>query len=165
MKAVMRRRRHKPIFMIDIAIPRDIEPEVNDLDGVYLYNIDDLQSVVEENIGERRLEAEKAGGIVDQEVNKFINWTRSLEWAPTIVALKEKFEEIRTNEMSKMNGKLGSLNEAEKDAIEILTKAIINKIAHGPISFIQRVFGLDEFVSDTEPEEAKTSEYEIDHRN
>ena len=80
-----------------------------------------------------------------------------------------------------MNGKLGSLNEAEKDAIEILTKAIINKIAHGPISFmkqsiktkkinqhvdfVQRVFGLDEFVSDTEPEEAKTSEYEIDHRN
>ena len=95
MKAVMRRRRHKPIFMIDIAIPRDIEPEVNDLDGVYLYNIDDLQSVVDENIGERRLEAEKADGIVDQEVNKFINWTRSLEWAPTIVALKEKFEEIR----------------------------------------------------------------------
>ena len=181
MKAVMRRRRHKPIFMIDIAIPRDIEPEANDLDGVYLYNIDDLQSVVDENVGERRLEAEKADGIVDQEVKKFINWTRSLEWAPTIVALKEKFEEIRTNEMSRMNGKLGSLNEAEKDAIEILTKAIINKIAHGPISFmkqsiktkkinqhvdfVQRVFGLDEFVSDAEPEESKTSDYEIDHRN
>ncbi|MDA8407967.1 MAG: glutamyl-tRNA reductase [Deltaproteobacteria bacterium] len=181
MKTVMRRRRHKPIFMIDIAMPRDIEPEVNDLDGVYLYNIDDLQSVVDENMGERRLEAEKAGRIVDQEVNKFINWTRSLEWAPTIVSLKEKFEEIRTNEMAKMNGKLGSLNEAEKDAVEILTKAIINKIAHGPIAFmkqsvktkkinqhvdfVQRVFGLDEFVSGNEPEEAKTSEYEIDHRN
>ncbi len=181
MKKVMRRRRHRPIFMIDIAIPRDIEPEINDLDGVYLYNIDDLQSVVDENIGERRLEAEKADRIVDQEVNKFINWTKSLEWAPTIVALKEKFEEIRTNEISRMNGKLGPLSDAEKDAIEILTKAIINKIAHGPISFmkqsiktkkinqhvdfVQRVFGLDEFVSGTEPKEVKTSEYETDHRN
>ncbi|MGC8603356.1 MAG: glutamyl-tRNA reductase [Desulfomonilaceae bacterium] len=181
MKAVMRRRRHRPIFMIDIAIPRDIEPEVNDLDGVYLYNIDDLQSVVDENIGERRLEAQKASHIVDQEVKKFLNWTRSLEWAPTIVALKEKFEEIRTSEMSRMNGKLSSLSDAERESIEILTKAIINKIAHGPISFmkhsiksrksnqhvdfVQRVFNLDQFISDAGSEEIKTSDYEIDHRN
>ncbi|MCX5873959.1 MAG: glutamyl-tRNA reductase [Deltaproteobacteria bacterium] len=181
MKTVMHRRRHKPIFMIDIAIPRDIEPEVNDLDGVYLYNIDDLRAVVEENIGERRAEAEKADKIVDQEVGKFINWTKSLEWAPTIVALKERFEEIRANEISKMNGKFGSLDETEREAIDILTKAIINKIAHGPISFmkqsikttrrdqhvdfVQRVFGLDTFVSETESEEVKTSDYETDYRN
>lgn len=181
MKAVMRRRRHKPIFMIDIAIPRDIEAEVNDLDGVYLYNIDDLRAVVDENIGERLVEAEKADKIVDQEVSKFINWTKSLEWAPTIVALKERFEEIRANEISRMNGKLGSLDETEREAIDILTKAIINKIAHGPISFmkqslkttrrdqhvdfVQRVFGLDTFVSETESEEVKTSDYETDYRN
>ena len=181
MKAVMRRRRHRPIFMIDIAIPRDIESEVNDLDGVYLYNIDDLQAVVDENIGERRIEAQKAGRIVDQEVRKFMNWTTSLEWAPTIVALKEKFEEIRINEITKMNGKLGSLSAAERESIEILTKAIINKIAHGPISFmkqsiktkkinqhvdfVQRVFDLDEFVAGTEQEEIETPNYELDHRN
>ncbi len=181
MKKVMRKRRHRPIFMIDIAIPRDIEPEVNDLDGVYLYNIDDLQSVVDENIGGRRLEAEKAEEIVDQEVRKFLSWTKSLEWAPTIVALKEKFEQIRSAEISRMNGKLNDLNVAERDAIEILTRAIVNKIAHGPISFmkksiktsrsnqhvdfVQRVFDLDTFVSDDDSEEIKTSDHEIDNRN
>ncbi len=181
MKAVMKRRRHKPIFIIDIAIPRDIEPRVNDLDGVYLYNIDDLQAVVDENIGERRAEAEKAGNIVDDEVRKFMNWNMSLEWAPTIVALKNKFEEIRINEIGRLNGRLAELNDTEREAIDILTKSIINKIAHGPISFmkpslktsrhnqhidfVQRVFDLNSFVSGSESEEAQILDHETDHRN
>jgi glutamyl-tRNA reductase len=181
MKAVMKRRRHKPIFMIDIAIPRDIEPRVNDLDGVYLYNIDDLQAVVDENIGERLVEAEKAGNIVDEEVRKFMNWNRSLEWAPTIVALKNKFEEIRISEIGRLNGRLAPLSDSERESIDILTKSIINKIAHGPISFmkqslktsrhnqhidfVQRVFDLNTFVSGSESEEAQISDHETDHRN
>ncbi|MFH0957671.1 MAG: glutamyl-tRNA reductase, partial [Pseudomonadota bacterium] len=181
MKAVMKRRRHKPIFMIDIAIPRDIEPRVNDLDGVYLYNIDDLQAVVDENIGERVLEAEKAANIVEEEVKKFMSWTSSLQWAPTIVALKNKFEEIRMNEIGRLNGRLTRLSDAEREAIDILTKSIINKIAHGPITFmkqslkttrhnqhidfVQRVFDLNTFVSGSESEEAQISDHETDHRN
>ena len=181
MKAVMKLRRYKPIFMIDIAIPRDIEPRVNDLDGVYLYNIDDLQAVVDENMGERLQEAEKAGEIVEEEVRKFMNWNRSLEWAPTIVSLKKKFEDIRINEIGRMNGRLSRLSDSEREAIDILTRSIINKIAHGPISFmkqslntsrhnqhidfVQRVFDLDNFVSGSESEEAQILDHETDHRN
>ncbi len=89
MKNVLRRRRYRPIFIIDIAIPRDVEPSVNDLDSVYLYNIDDLQSVVQENLGERRQEALRGERIVDEEVKKFVNWTKTLDSTPTIIALRE----------------------------------------------------------------------------
>lgn len=138
MKRVMKRRRHSPIFLIDIAIPRDIESAVNDIDGVYLYNIDDLQAVVEENIGERRQEALRAETIVADEVDKFLNWTKTLDSAPTIIALREKLETIRARELARINGKLWELTPAEREAVEIITRSIINKIAHDPISFLKK---------------------------
>jgi glutamyl-tRNA reductase len=173
-KTVMRRRRFRPIVLIDIAIPRDVEPEVNDIDGVYLYNIDDLKAAVDDNLGERREEAIKAEKIVAEEVAKFINWTRTLDAAPIIVALKEKLEQIRRSELARLNGKLAGLGQADREAVEIITRSMVNKIAHDPIVFLkktgstgkrnfylevaQRLFNLDEpptdaFTGNEEPSE------------
>jgi glutamyl-tRNA reductase len=180
-KTVMKRRRFRPIFLIDIAIPRDVEPEVNDIDGVYLYNIDDLQSVVEENVGERREEAARGERIVDEEVDKFVNWTRTLESTPTIVALREKLEAIRTGEMSRLNGRISKLSPEDRETVEMITRSIINKIAHDPISFMkktgarskrseyldlaQRLFKLDGLLSDPTSGEEESLEDEPYHRN
>ncbi|MBD3398682.1 glutamyl-tRNA reductase, partial [Candidatus Micrarchaeota archaeon] len=139
MKKIMKNRRYKPIFFIDIAIPRDVDPEVEELEGVYLYNIDDLQSVVTSNEDERKKEAQRGELIINQEVDKFSQWLTSLDSAPTIVALLEKMERIRSNEISKMNGKLSGLTQEQKEAIEAITKGIINKIAHDPIVFLKKM--------------------------
>lgn len=139
MKRIMKNRRYRPIFLIDIAIPRDIAPEVGDLDGVYLYNIDDLQSVVNSNEDERRKEAQRGEIIVDQEVEKFSRWLTTLDSAPTIVALLDRLEKIRANEISRMNGKLSDLTHEQREAVESITKGIINKIAHDPIMFLKRM--------------------------
>ncbi len=173
-RTVMRRRRFRPIFLIDIAIPRDVEPAVNNIDGVYLYNIDDLRTVVQENLGERRLEARKAEAIVELEVEKFMKWTRTLHSTPTIVALKEKLENIRTGELARLNGKLSDLSREEREIVELITRSIINKIAHDPISFlkktgltskqnmyldvVQRLFNLDSSGNDREQKEKEPFE-------
>lgn len=138
MKNVMRRRRFRPIFIIDIAIPRDVEPEVNDIDGIYLYNIDDLQAVVDENIGGRRQEARKADVIVNEEVEKFVHWTKTLDTTPVIVALRERLEAIREGELVRQNGKLATLTPAQRETVEAITRSIINKIAHDPIAFLKK---------------------------
>jgi glutamyl-tRNA reductase len=180
-RIVMKRRRFRPIFLIDIAIPRDVEPQVNDIDGVYLYNIDDLQLVVEENVGERREEAVRGERIVDEEVDKFVNWTKTLESTPTIVALREKLEAIRTGEMSRLNGRISKLSPEDRETVEMITKSIINKIAHDPISFMkktgarskrndyldlaQRLFKLDGLLSDPTSGEEESLEDEPYHRN
>lgn len=138
MKRVMRRRRFQPLFLIDIAIPRDVEPQVNDLDGVYLYNIDDLQAVVQENLGERRQEALRGEHIVDEEVDKFLNWSQTLDSTPVIVAFRDKLENIRKAELTRLNGKLSNLSTADRETVEMITRSIINKIAHDPILFLKR---------------------------
>lgn len=181
MKLVLRQRRFRPIFIIDIAIPRDVDPDVNDIDGVYLYNIDDLQSVVQENLGERREEALRGERIVDEEVDKFVNWARTLESTPTIIALREKLEAIRIGEFSRLNGKLSKLSDADRETVEMITKSIINKIAHDPISYLkkagvrskrkeyldlaQRLFRLDELITDPRSGEEESLEDEPYHRN
>lgn len=141
MNRVMRKRRYRPIFIIDIAIPRDVEPQVNDIDGVYLYNIDDLQAVVSENLGERKQEALKGERIVEEEVGKFMNWKSSLSCTPTIIALRDKLETIRTGELTRMNGKLSRLSPAEREIVELISKSIINKVAHDPILFLKKAGG------------------------
>jgi glutamyl-tRNA reductase len=138
MKTVMRKRRYRPLFLIDIAIPRDVEPSVNDVDEVYLYNIDDLQSVVQENLGERKQEAVRGEAIVNEETERFIAWTKTLESTPTIVALRDKLEKIRSSELNRLNGKLSKLSPAEREIVEMVTKSIINKIAHDPIVFLKK---------------------------
>jgi len=135
---VMRDRKQKPIFFIDIADPRDIEPKVGDIENVYLYNIDDLQKVANRNIKDREKEAQKAETIVRDEVVKFVNWYRSLDVTPTIVALRKKFEEIRKKELEKTLSLHPNLSEKEKKSLEALTSSIINKILHTPITLLKQ---------------------------
>ncbi len=137
-KSRMRRRRNKPLFFIDIAVPRDIEQRVNEIDNVYLYDIDDLQGVVELNRTERRKEAERAEHIVWQEALKFQEWLRTLDVVPTIIALREKAETIRRNEMRKTLAQLPGLADRERQAIEVLTESIVGKLLHDPIMFLKK---------------------------
>jgi glutamyl-tRNA reductase len=135
---VMKDRRQKPIFFIDIADPRDIEPKVGDVENVYLYNMDDLQKVANENVKDREKEAQKAETLVQDEVVKFVTWYRSLEVTPTIVALRKKFEEIRKKELEKTLSLHPNLSDKEKKSLEALTSAIINKILHAPITLLKQ---------------------------
>jgi glutamyl-tRNA reductase len=134
----MRERRNKPLFFIDIAVPRDIEPKVNSIDNVYLYDIDDLQGVVDLNRQERYKEAERAEHIVAEETIKFLEWVSTLNVVPTIVALREKAETIRRNELQKTFSHLPHLNEKDRQAIEVLTESIVKKLLHDPILFLKR---------------------------
>lgn len=135
---VIKDRKQRPIFFIDIADRRDIEPRVGDIENVYLYNIDDLQKVANENIQDREKEAQKAETIVQDEVAKFVNWYHSLEVTPVIVSLKEKFEEIRKKELGKTLSLHPSLSEKERQSLEALTSAIINKILHDPLTLLKQ---------------------------
>lgn len=136
---VVKQRRHKPMFFIDIAVPRDVDPKVNNLDNVYLYDIDDLQAVVDENLKEREKEAFKAEGIVNEEVEKFQAWLNSLEVVPTIVSLKEKFEGISRVELEEAISNLGdTVGEQEKKVLEGLAHGITQKILHGPITALKK---------------------------
>jgi len=132
MHKVMKERKHRPVFIIDISVPRNIDPEINKLDNVYLYSVDDLQEVVDTNIHGRKIEAEKAEKIIDEEVEKFIRWMSSLDSVPTIVALRQKAEEIKTEELEKLKGRLPGLDEEKLKAVEYMAAAIINKLIHPP---------------------------------
>ena len=136
---VMKERKQTPLFLIDIADPRDVEPRVNDLENVYLYNIDHLQKVADENIRDREKEARIAEGIVEGEVAEFVRWYRSLALTPTIVALRQKFEGIREKELEKTLAHLPNLSEKERKFVEGLTAAIVNKILHSPLSQLKSV--------------------------
>ncbi len=129
---LMRARRNSPLFFIDIAVPRDLDPKINDIDNVYLYDVDDLSQVVEVNKSERASEAAKAERIVLDESLKFLGWLGNMALAPTITDLRKKADEIRRAEMEKTLANL-DLSEKEIKAIDKLTSAIINKMLHNPI--------------------------------
>ena len=130
-------RKNRPVFIIDIAVPRDVDPEVNDLDNIFLYDIDDLQHVVDANLKQRRREAQFAEAIVQEEVQSFIKQARGLDVAPAIVSLRKHWDVIRREELARNRAKLGDLNEQQEAALEQLTRGILNKILHGPISEIK----------------------------
>jgi glutamyl-tRNA reductase len=136
---VMRERKHKPMFFIDIGDRRNFDAKINDLDNVYLYNIDDLKSVAEDNLQERANQAEKAEEIVAEEVQVFVRWIASLEQVPTITALRQRFEDIRRKEIERsVGGSLKDLSEQQRAALEDMTSAMINKMLHEPISRLKR---------------------------
>lgn len=137
-KAIMKQRKQRPLFFIDIAVPRDIDPQVNQLDNVYLYDIDDLQGVVAQNIAARKDEAVQAERIVREEAVKFRNWMNGLEVVPTIVALRNKVEDIRLGELKKAGPVLQELTSEQQRAIEAMSQAMINKILHDPITFLKK---------------------------
>jgi glutamyl-tRNA reductase len=137
-KAVMRRRKQRPLFLIDIAVPRDLDPAINDLDNVYLYNIDDLKDMVELNLERRRHEAGKAERLVGAETLKFLNWLSTLEVFPTIIDLKDKADAICQAELKKTLSQLGPLTPEQRQALEVLTASITQKLLHDPIIFLKR---------------------------
>ncbi len=127
-------RRSRPLFFIDIAVPRDVEPGVNDLDNVFCYDIDDLRQVVDANIRERLREAQKAEALVAHEVAKFTARGREVETVPTIVSLKEKLETIRRGEVAKTLARIPDASEETRQIIEAMSSSLVNKILHAPIT-------------------------------
>jgi glutamyl-tRNA reductase len=131
------RRKNRPMFFIDIAVPRDVDPEMNKLDGIFVYDIDDLQQAVSSNVADRRKEADRAEAIVESEVEKFRARLTSLEVVPTIVSLQDHLETIRQAEIERARGRLGPLTAEQETALETLTRGIVNKIMHTPISTLR----------------------------
>jgi len=129
---VVRQRRQRPLFIIDIAVPRDVEPSVGDLERVFLYNIDDLQSIVKENLTRRSSELERAEAIVEDEVAKFTAWLHSREIIPTVVALRDRFEAIRQSELARLEPKLSGLPPEARARVEEITQLLVHKLLLTP---------------------------------
>jgi glutamyl-tRNA reductase len=136
-KEVMHTRKNRPLFFIDIALPRDIDPDVNRISNTYLYDIDDLQNIVNDNIGKREKETIKAQRLIEQAVIKFKKWLKDLEVVPTIIAVKDKIEKITEIETEKTLLTLNHLSKKDSDAIKRMTKAIASRILHDPIRFLK----------------------------
>jgi glutamyl-tRNA reductase len=135
---VMRARKHRPMFFIDIAVPRDIEPTVNTLENVFLYDIDDLENVVAANRRERQREALAAEDLIWREVRQFQQWLAAQDAVPTIVALRQRAEAVRAEELEKALAKLGPLAERDRRILESLTAGIVNKLLHAPTVNLKR---------------------------
>jgi len=131
------RRKNRPMFFIDIAVPRDVDPEMNKLDGIFVYDIDDLQQVVAAHVSDRRAEADRAEAIVQLEVDKFQARLQTLDVVPTIVSLQEHLETVRQAEIDRVRGRLGTLTPEQELAVEALSRGIINKIMHTPITTLK----------------------------
>jgi len=131
---IMHGRRGRPLFFIDIAVPRDVDGAVGELDDVYCYDIDDLKQVVDANIRERVREAHRAEALVEREVTKFVARLGDIEVVPTIVSLRERLEAIRSGEVKRTLARLPAATPETREAIEAMSTAIVNKILHAPIT-------------------------------
>jgi glutamyl-tRNA reductase len=149
----LRERSYRPMFLIDLAVPRNFDPQINAIDNVYLYDIDDLEGVRADNEGAREREAVHAEEIVEQEVDIFWRWFQGLELTPTIVGLREQADEVRRVELERMLRAHPELDEQTRNAVEAMSEAIVNKLLHRPIaemkrsgpqgvSVLRRLFGL-----------------------
>jgi glutamyl-tRNA reductase len=153
----LQRRRNRPMFYIDIAVPRDVAPEVNRLEGAFVYDVDDLQSVAASHMSDRSREALQAEAIVQAEVERFTTGQQILSAVPAIVSLQQSMEELRQAELERMQGKLHSLSAEQRNAVEALTRGLINKVLHQPlqamkaaasngdltvVEAVQQIFGL-----------------------
>jgi glutamyl-tRNA reductase len=136
-KGLMRSRRNRPVFFIDIAVPRDIDPAINRLNNAYVYDIDDLKGVIDENIEDRSREALKAERIIDEAVIRYRHWFESLDVVPTIVDLRNKVDEILQAEVSKTLQGLSHLAEKDRLAVEKMAQALVNKILHAPTCYLK----------------------------
>jgi glutamyl-tRNA reductase len=151
-------RRARPLFLIDIAVPRDIEASVGKLPGVFLYDLDDLKAVADANLRERRKQAAAAEALIEREAREFLDWEKSLDAVPLVVQLRQRADLIRRSELAKVRPRLGALTPEQEDALEAATTAIVNKLLHPPtihlkeaskngssgeqMSLIKKLFGL-----------------------
>jgi glutamyl-tRNA reductase len=136
--AFLHRRRNRPMFFIDIAVPRDVDPEMNKLDGIFVYDIDDLQQVAAAHMEERSRQAIDAEAIVAAEVERFHQRQRAVNVAPAIVALQRKAEEIRVAELQRIHARLGTLTPEQLAAVEALTRGLVNKFLHPPMQALKQ---------------------------
>ena len=156
-EAAQAARRGRPLFLIDIAVPRDVAEDAGKVSGVFLYDLDDIKTVAEANLRERKKEASAAEAILEQEIKEFLEWRRSLEVVPLLVELRKRADEIRRTEIEKARRRLGPLTPEQESALEAATSAIVNKLLHGPtvqlkqmagngqpehVGFIRKLFGL-----------------------
>jgi glutamyl-tRNA reductase len=156
-EAAQATRRGRPLFVIDIAVPRDVAADAARVSNVFLYDLDDLHKVAEANLRERKKEASAAESILDEEIAEFLEWRRSLEVVPLLVELRRRADEIRRAELEKARRRLGTLTPEQESAIEAATSAIVNKLLHAPtvqlkqmagngqpehVGFIRKLFGL-----------------------
>jgi glutamyl-tRNA reductase len=144
---ILSARRNRPVFFVDIAVPRDVDPRVNELDNAFIYNIDDLQQVVEANKKQRQREAVWAEEIVQEEVRRTMRRLASRDLVPTIVALEDRLNAIRQGEIERYGSRLGSLTLEQRQAVDALTRGIMNKILHGPITELKSGAGQPEHVA------------------
>jgi len=135
---VIRIRKNRPMFFIDMAVPRDIDPDANQIDNVYVYDIDDLNNVIETNLEERQKEAQIAEEIVAAEVQSFFRWLEAQQVTPTIVMLRKKFEEVKNAEVAKAIAMLGADDQKTRKVVEALASAILNKVLHPPIAAMKK---------------------------
>jgi glutamyl-tRNA reductase len=137
-RRVLRVRKNRPIFFIDLAVPRDVDPRVGELDNVYLYDVDDLEAFSERNRAERGREAAAAEKIIEKETAQFVEWMRSLEVVPTLVALREKFVKVAESETARALAELGPADEKQRKVVERLGESIVNKLLHAPVTQLKR---------------------------
>ncbi len=136
-KHILKVRKNKPLFFIDIAVPRDIDPNINKLDNVYLYDIDNLKEVIEDNIQQRQEEALKAQNIIQDEVEAFCSWLQSLILQPTIIDLRNRFSAYAEEELTRTLKKIGPVDKKTQEALEMMIDALIRKLTHDPISYLK----------------------------
>lgn len=169
-REALRRRRYEPMFLIDIAVPRDIDPQANELDNVYLYDIDDLEQVVTENRAQRETELRQCRELIGERVGRFVREARIMDVAPVITNLTRNAHDIREKELARTLNKLGDLSQKEREEIEYLTNRVVNKLLNSPIEAIreeaasgdgyrltdaaQRLFGLAEERDGDDPGQA-----------
>ena len=166
LREAMRARRGRPLFIVDIAVPRDVEPAAGELDGLYLYDVDDLQDVVDAGLGERRRAAVEAGRMLDTEVLAFDRWRQSIELAPTIAALSDRLHQMSRVELERFGRRLATLSPEQRAIVADLARSIIQKVLHTPIvslksaaergeaavrvALYREIFGLDAELPDGE---------------
>jgi glutamyl-tRNA reductase len=136
-KNIDKERHGKPVFIIDISVPRNVSDDVNDLENVFLYNIDDLKMVVDKNLEERKIAAESAKILIDEEVAKFDRWLKQLQVNPVIAKVRNYADEIREAQLERLFRDMPYLNEKERENIDLAVRAIINKILHRPTMYIK----------------------------
>ena len=136
-------RKGRALFLIDLAVPRDVDPRVAEVEGCYLYDIDDLEAVVSESLGGRRREAARAEAIVAHEAARFHDWQASLDVVPAIASLRDWAEHIRSGELAKAQARLGGLSDSERQTVESLTTQIVNKLLHLPIVRLKQAAAAD----------------------
>jgi glutamyl-tRNA reductase len=137
-QAFLHRRRNRPMFFIDIAVPRDVDPAMGKLEGIFVYDIDDLQQVAAAHMAERSREAGDAETLIAAEVERFHQRQRTVNVAPAIVALQRQAEEIRQAELRRVQARLGSLSEEQAAALEALTRGLVNKFLHPPMQALKQ---------------------------